>query len=87
MALALAVDQAFAQRHEAAALPIDEGAPVCCRAHAFDECAIGGQRTGVQLGIAARQIDRVGIEIGRLIRQGEKKSSAPAVRQPSSTAG
>ena len=54
--------------------PVDEGAPACRRAHPLDECAIGRQRTGVQLRIAARQIDRVSTEIGRLVRHGREET-------------
>ena len=59
--------QAPAERHEAAALAVDEGAPVRCRAHTVEESTIGRETCRVQLGIAARQIHRRGARRRRLI--------------------
>ncbi len=78
MARAGGVDQALAQHHVAATLAVDDGAAPRRRRQPVKEAAAAGEAAGVELRIAAGQINRVGVGPRRLVTEGREQGNVGA---------
>ena len=79
---ALGVAQRLAEHHVAAALAIDRSAGSCGLLQPRTEAPGRGEPCGMQLGVAARQVDGVGSRVGHLVGEWREQRQLGALATP-----
>ena len=82
MAFPLGVDQPSAQHHVAAALAVDRAAPRRRGPQSREEAGVAGEAPGLQLRIAAGEVDGLGGRVRRLVGQRREEAQLGAGRAP-----